>query len=738
MVAFPWWDININTHPGVGAYEGKDRWGVHNGVGPRQTWWTVQGANTFYFQFGNKPGLAAYDADGVGGANTVGLYGCPTDFDGHIPQVFATWTNGLEPGSYYMRVWINGFVQTDINGAYMDYMVNVPEVEWAGDIYVPIDVQLSGKIEKTIHFQGGPGTLEEIAAGGPDPWRFVIVEARDSAGTLVAFNFTQVLAEATQAVITLNGFGMAGPVLYPTWDSQIAPWHWDPDQLVDPTGMKFFLYNYRHIRDYGMMPGTYTIYVYMRGFVQQEWELASISLSGQTTYISNHIYAGAGINMTVWSIDWQTPKINREWQYCDELILIDVFEGTCDDYEVGVGRVFFFDTASDMWILPTQDCAQVSIPYPGWPYDNYLKFHGAITLERQGPDETIIPFTYDDTDEAASLWWSTFYYGCGFLTSPGNYRDEDFNTVVALETGEYTIEAQSYGYVFKYPCKYDIYVTKGTQADTKIELVIGVKFNGIIIFKKEGLVEHLPYDAWIYIWIEDEDGNVVADAGGGHPGDLAHYATAECTEDIDFETAGLTDGEVVSSGVDGYANYLGDWTVHVSVSYTGRDVYDGVWYPPPPGLLLGGDSGPYEMRTDVIIPNAPLSGEASFIFELDQRALVSGQLAAFSESNELRTISWASIMISGAEGDFEYFTYDGRYEFYAPMGDYEMTITEYQGDMGHYALTQDIHVPDGGAVNFGMLVMERSNTPIPEFPIALLPTLAALGASLYLLRRKKE
>jgi hypothetical protein len=175
-VAFPWEGAPWLKYGRMGS-QGSD--GVHNGVGPAQTWWTTPGANTFEFRFGNKN-------------KPYGLYGCPTEFDGHVPQVFATWVNGLTPGTYYIRVWINGFVQTDINGAPMDYVVNVAEQEWAGDIYVPIDVQLSGKINKTIHFQSGPGSLAECKVGGPDPWRFVIVEARDAKGTLVAFNFTQV------------------------------------------------------------------------------------------------------------------------------------------------------------------------------------------------------------------------------------------------------------------------------------------------------------------------------------------------------------------------------------------------------------------------------------------------------------------------------------------------------------------------------------------------------------------
>jgi hypothetical protein len=504
------------------------------------------------------------------------------------------------------------------------------------------------------------------------------------------------------------------------------------------------------------MPGTYKIYVYVRGFVQQEWEWASVSLSGKTTYISNHMYLGAGINVTVWSIDWQHPKIARSWINPGSYILIDVLRD-----EVNTGRVFFWNSTllggRGRWVEPVQRAGEVSVPWPGWKYPpggtydpstSYLKYNGSVILERTGPDETVGAWTPDPEDEATTLWWSTIYFGAGFLTSPGNYRDEEFNTKVALETGTYHFKVQSYGYAYKYPDKYDLYVTKGTQADTKLELVIGVNFTGQIIFKKEGIVSHLPYDAYIEVDIYDKDGNLVALAAGlGSPakGARAHYAAHECTNNVTFWTMGINDGDATSIGVDGYPNYDGEWTVKAWVVYTGRDVYDNVWYPPPPGILLGwgGDGspqglGPYEMRTEVIIPNTPLSGTASIVFELDERALISGQVLAFSESNELRTISWAKVTAVGAEVTETRYTFDGRYEMFLPRGEYELTITEWPGEAGHHSLVTSITAPDGGNVDFGALSLERSNVAIPEFPIALVPSLAALGASLYLLKRRKE
>jgi hypothetical protein len=721
-VAFPWegapW---LQNTKGWGA---KDPDGVHNGVGPAQTWWTTPSANTFEFRFGNKN-------------KPYGLYGCPTEFDGHVPQVFATWVNGLTPGTYYIRVWINGFVQTDINGAPMDYVVNVAEQEWAGDIYVPIDVQLSGKINKTIHFQSGPGSLAECSVGGPDPWRFVIVEARDAKGTLVAFNFTQVKKTDTSVTIELNGFGMAGPVLDDGWDSQEVPWHWGSAWLVRPVDMKFSLYRYRHIRDYGLMPGTYKIYVYVRGFVQQEWEWASVSLSGQTTKISNHMYRGAGINVTVWSIDWQHPKVARPWQYNGERIEVSVY----NDENEKLGRIKYWNASigrTGTFEAPVQDAGFTSIPNSGWnPVSSKLKFNGSTALEEKGPDETIGAYTLDASDEASTLWLSTMVEAKGFLFDSSQYRDGRFNTKIGLETGTYRFKVNTYGYVFKYPEKYTVYVGKGQQADISLEIVIGVSFMYQVAFKREGLFEPLPYDTVVNLEIYNSDGKLVASSWHGWGSVKTGYGVPAGTLEIQGVIAGDYN-KTYGYGVEGYPDYQRSWFIKASTWYTYRDGARGIWHPMVPGLLLGAGGihlSPYGMGAEIVIPNVPLGGAASVQFELDQRALIAGQVAAFTESNELRTVSWASVMARGP-GMLEVIdTFDGRYEMFLPRGEYQLIIEEWPGEAGHRTSIISVRVPDGGVIELGLLSLERSDIAIPEFQMALLPSLTALWVGSYLLRR---
>src|SRR5208283_2115661 len=116
------------------------------GVGPPQSW-HVQGGTTtpFHFEFGVK-----------------GEYGAPRDLDGMVPQVYATWVNGLTPGRYYVRAWVFRYVQTALDGAtFQEYYFDVTPQEWAGDVTLPIDLRLSSWVNKTVHFHDQTGSLTE-------------------------------------------------------------------------------------------------------------------------------------------------------------------------------------------------------------------------------------------------------------------------------------------------------------------------------------------------------------------------------------------------------------------------------------------------------------------------------------------------------------------------------------------------------------------------------------------------
>src|SRR5208337_2950079 len=116
------------------------------GVGPPQNWF-VQGGQTtpFLFEMGVK-----------------GEYGAPRDLDGMVPQVYATWVNGLTPGRYYARAWVFRYVQTALDGVtFQEYYFDVTPQEWAGDVTLPIDIRLSSWVNKTVHYHNLATTINE-------------------------------------------------------------------------------------------------------------------------------------------------------------------------------------------------------------------------------------------------------------------------------------------------------------------------------------------------------------------------------------------------------------------------------------------------------------------------------------------------------------------------------------------------------------------------------------------------
>jgi len=107
------------------------------GVGPPQHWFVQGGTTTpFHFEFGVK-----------------GEYGAPKDLDGMVPQVYATWVNGLTAGRYYVRAWTFRYVQSALDGStFQEYYFDVTPNEWAGDVTLPLDLRLSSWVNKTVYF----------------------------------------------------------------------------------------------------------------------------------------------------------------------------------------------------------------------------------------------------------------------------------------------------------------------------------------------------------------------------------------------------------------------------------------------------------------------------------------------------------------------------------------------------------------------------------------------------------
>ena len=78
--------------------------------------------------------------------------------------------------------------------------------------------------------------------------------------------------------------------------------------------------------NYGIPAGTYTPKVTALGYIQQTFDQVSVTLSGTPVQISNHLYRGVGFNITAYSIDWEQPRVNRNWLYPGNDIGVGIYD----------------------------------------------------------------------------------------------------------------------------------------------------------------------------------------------------------------------------------------------------------------------------------------------------------------------------------------------------------------------------------------------------------------------------
>ena len=319
-VAFPWHEYNPGNGYGVptpgaanGFYQvaagGAAGSGTYfndftqdpEGVGPPQHWFVLGGTTTpFHFEFGVK-----------------GEYGAPRDLDGMVPQVYATWVNGLTPGRYYARAWVFRYVQSALDGStFQEYYFDITPNEWAGDVSLPMDLRLSSWVNKTVHFHNViNGITEDPIDTGAGAMSGVLV---DSNGQVWSYNQTLLGYQGRYTTGARSGWQSSAFSTTTTTRNRNDLDKAKLNQFAIETGranIQFWGWNDTWGgENYGIPSGTYTPHVYVLGYIEQNTaEQVSVTLSGNPTSISDHMYRGAGLNITAYSIDWERPTVARNW-----------------------------------------------------------------------------------------------------------------------------------------------------------------------------------------------------------------------------------------------------------------------------------------------------------------------------------------------------------------------------------------------------------------------------------------
>jgi hypothetical protein len=780
-VAFPWEgpiSYYSHTNPDI-----KDPFGLFNGVGPAQVWWVDPLGN-----IDPNTGLGSSQTEFIFQFGAEDVYGVPTKFSGMVPQVFATWTDSLDPGQYYIRVFLNGYVQTTIDGTtFADYPFTVPGIG-PYNLAIPIDLIQSCSFNVTVHFHDVPGTLVESPIGGPDPARYMIAEAFARDNSLAAFNFTQVASTKSEMSISLNGLGMAGDPLH------ISPF--DPRAPI-----KYSLARYRGAYDYGLPTDTYTVRIFMRGYIQalppavsfdELDQPISITSSVGTCLLlaSTHMYRGGSINATISSTDWERPKVERNWVWNNTSVNLLVYDISSRSF---IDVVNFWNAKDQQWSIPKQDSMFKTLPWPGWltfygSGSSYLTTNGSVSVDRLGPDLPNTP----SIDPASSLTTLDFLQENlheGFLFNFTSYRLPSFRSNVAIYPGTYALSGWTYGYVQENVVALgdlgNVYVAVpwlGDMADANVRLIIGVNLTMTVLFKTEGIIAGTPYNMSVRFRIFDDQDRLVgattlftSDAGILLPssnvgffangnkiisqalpagtilltykdlGGLFSYVepSSSATSRLRSATTFSVDHGIWGSGA--YAgSYEGSWRVMVDFVNWYRPT---VAYPPPPALLQGESPyffptnhlGPYSQREFTLILNAPLSGEASVEFQVDRRGYIQGIVLGMNWDDETRTMSWVTVKIVDSSGyQYHWYTWDGWFDGYLDPGAYQVTVTEWNHNEGHQQLMFTANVNQGEQNDALNYILEESQIPIPELTTTPLTSLIICVTAVLFLERKRR
>ena len=650
-VAFPWHEYsaatgytNTPTETVNGMTIGGAGWAVSGaaldnpvnyvdpvGVGPPQHWYVEGGTtNPFHFEFGVK-----------------GEYGAPKDYDGHVPQIFATWVNGLTPGRYYTRAWVFRYVQSALDGStFQEYSFDVTPNEWAGDVSLPIDLRLSSWVNKTVHFHNQAGTIttDSINTGA----NYITGGLWDAHGNMFAWNVTTIPLPPT--VPASPAYPNHGPLDPANLNAQCNT----PGPQLGSCNIQFWGLNDTWVgTNYGIPSNTYQPKVYVLGYLQQTTDYVSVTLSGTPTSVSDHLYRGVGFNFTVYSIDWERPRVNRNWLYPDSDVEVAILDST----GAFQSEVCFGCDAGSTTGTTTGGAAY-------WPYygggmprtvatvgDHYgLDQNGDVySLQADGGGRNVRPTdnanqTFFGLEAPYALvggyWSRTGGAHYGFTrTKAWTAWKATFYTPTAFDSGQYSFRGWTYGYTQNK--EYSVYAMKGQVADIKINLIIGVNVTLDILFKKEHIITPTAANMSARVRLFNEQGQLVAEwmssegvtvtADGraaaadvpiaGAPGTYEFFTgenylpggvtllhvnlhglpAYEASFGDSIFTSGRGDFEVdwwgdvthfPNAGILGSPDYAGGWTAEVDFvnlynNNTGAFPGTPHYYPPIAGLLMG-------------------------------------------------------------------------------------------------------------------------------------------------------
>lgn len=482
------------------------------GVGPPQQWYVQGGTvNPFRFEFGVK-----------------GEYGAPRDLSGMVPQVYATWVNGLTPGRYYVRAWVFRYVQSALDGStFQEYNFNITPNEWAGDVSLPIDVRLSSWVDKTVHFHNllNGITVDPIDTGA-GMMSGVLV---DSNNRIWSYNQTLLGYQGLYARHGAYSGGFTVPTTFhDIWGVDLDPAKVNAHAIeTGNANIQFWGINDTWGgENYGIPSGTYTPQVYVLGYLEQNPQTQiSVTLSGNQISVSDHVFRGAGFNITINSVDWERPRVSRAWVWSNPTG--SDFQGHAVGQEIDLGFYnqgglvdFLGDSLSG---IADANPLQTSCLYQGGDPGALCSSITVSSVQAVGGGWEPVGSTGAAYQGGNGAFFGQELRAAG---SVGGYTIGLFlfemtpilfapfaHTIwlypTAFDSGQYDLRAYTYGYVQVTP--FSLYAQRTQVADLTINLVIGVNVTLGVLFKQERIITPTATNMSARVRLFDDYGNLVAE-----------------------------------------------------------------------------------------------------------------------------------------------------------------------------------------------------------------------------------
>ena len=484
----------------------------------------------------------------------------PGTLTGMVPQVYATWVNGLTPGRYYARAWVFRYVQTALDGStFQEYPFDITPQEWAGDVSLLIDLRLSSWVNKTVHFHDTPDTITTSPIDtGAGVMSGALVDAN---GNVWSYNQTLL---GYQGLYTFGGKSGWGARAFMTATTLRTGNDLDKAKLnahAIETGqavIQFWGWNDTWGgENYGIPAGTYTPHVYVLGYLEQGSEQVSVTLSGNPTFISDHMYRGAGFNITVYSIDWELPRVNRGWVWGNPVGYtvsgIPTSKGSDPSFPGdprNVGGIYMVGEEIDIGVYSNgtlidfigdepsnlQDTVLTSCLFQNQSNSTIQMCGGGWDAQYQQPGGPLTPYPGNSNDayfgqelgdlgfvggytggisyfSTRTLLFAPVHYSPTTLSDGGTYSQAVTGYLPlypsAIPSGQYDIRGYTYGYV--QDKSFTVYAQPSEVADMKINLIIGVNVTLDILFKRESIITPTDANMSARVRLFDDSGNLAAE-----------------------------------------------------------------------------------------------------------------------------------------------------------------------------------------------------------------------------------